>query len=94
MLFEVREHDCELPEPAVPETQQPIIYTNLTIPNTQTFQINDARQLPIIIPSLLDIDEAQRVVNDALLATKEGRESKLHIIQKRVDEFVEHLYLI
>ena len=69
-------------------------YVDNFVNNTQTFQINDARQLPIIIPSLLDIEEARRVVNDALLATKEGRESKLHIIQKRVDEFVEHLYLI
>ncbi|MBQ8957295.1 MAG: hypothetical protein IJ057_02130, partial [Bacteroidales bacterium] len=32
LLFEVREHDCELPEPAVPKTQQPIIYGNLTTP--------------------------------------------------------------
>lgn len=69
-------------------------YVDNFVNNTQTFQINDARQLPIVVPSLLDIEEARRVVNDALLATKEGRESKLHIIQKRVDEFVEHLYLI
>jgi len=28
LLFELREHDCELPETAVPKTQQPIIYGN------------------------------------------------------------------
>ena len=32
LLFEVREHDCELPKPAVPKTQRPIVYGNLTTP--------------------------------------------------------------
>lgn len=40
-------------------------YVNDFLNNTQTFQINDARQLPIIIPSEEQLEEFHRIFNDA-----------------------------
>ena len=67
-------------------------YVDNFINNTQTFQINDARQLPIIIPSQDEIEEAMRFVAQAILLKKRDQEIELSIIQKQVDKYVENIY--
>lgn len=67
-------------------------YVDNFVNNTQTFQINDARQLPIIIPSRTEIDDAMRFVTEAVSLKKRGQENELHIIQKQVDKYVENIY--
>jgi len=70
--------------------------------NTQTFQINDARQLPIIIPTPDQLKFFEDIFNQAVSIQKEkftGKISKqeaeenLDKIQKKLDEFVEEIYL-
>ena len=67
-------------------------YVDNFINNTQTFQISDARQLPIIIPSQDEIEEAMRFVAQAILLKKRDQEIELSIIQKQVDKYVENIY--
>jgi hypothetical protein len=71
------------------------------INNTQTFQINDARQLPIIIPTKSQLKEFEDIFNRAYAIQKnkfEGKitpkeaEKKLDEIQKELDEKVLKLY--
>lgn len=69
-------------------------YVDNFVNNTQTFQINDARQLPIIIPSLIDINKARSFVSRAIkIKTSNNTISDtLDVIQKEVDVFVENIY--
>ena len=70
-------------------------YVDNFINNTQTFQINDARQLPIIIPSSNEIDIARELVKHAIEVKKieKNNSSDLLIdIQKMVDKFVNNIY--
>lgn len=67
-------------------------YVDNFVNNTQTFQINDARQLPIIIPSRDEIEDAMKFVTEAISLKKSGRENELPIIQKQVDKYVEIIY--
>jgi hypothetical protein len=76
-------------------------YVNDFLNNTQTFQINDARQLPIIIPSKKQLEEFQRIFNDAYaikLMQFAGEisvklaESKLSKIQEELDNHVLEYY--
>ena len=69
--------------------------------NTQTFQINDARQLPIIIPTSEQLKVFEDIFNRAVSVQKEkfaGKltekeaEQKLDHIQKELDELVLELY--
>ncbi|MEM2929163.1 MAG: Eco57I restriction-modification methylase domain-containing protein [Nitrososphaerota archaeon] len=71
------------------------------IKNTQTFQINDAKVLPIIIPSTEKLKEFEKIFNKAYDIQKqkfEGKisekeaEKKLNSIQKELDEEIEKLY--
>ena len=45
-------------------------YVDNFVNNTQTFQINDARQLPIIIPTLQDIVIAHNIITEAIRIKK------------------------
>jgi hypothetical protein len=76
-------------------------YVEAFIKNTQTFQINDARQLPIIIPTLEQLKEFERIFDRAKRVQEEkfsGKisekeaEEKLNEIQKELDEKVLELY--
>ncbi len=67
-------------------------YVDNFVNNTQTFQINDARQLPIIVPSKSEIEMAMKFVSDAISLKKNGRESELSIIQQQVDKYIEDIY--
>ncbi|MFC2413416.1 MAG: DNA modification methylase [Bacteroides sp.] len=69
-------------------------YVDNFINNTQTFQINDARQLPVIIPQKEENELAVKFVTRAI-RIKKGEESaneSLDSIQKEVDLYAEKLY--
>lgn len=76
-------------------------YVNDFINNTQTFQINDARQLPIIMPSQEMLEEFHQIFNDAyaiklmqfageISATK--AEQGLRDVQDKLDKTVLEYY--
>lgn len=67
-------------------------YVDNFVNNTQTFQINDARQLPIVIPNQDQISKSFSYVLEALKAKKEFNNDELKKIQSIVDSFVEDIY--
>ena len=76
-------------------------YVDSFINKTQSFQINDARQLPIIIPSeetLLKFESLFKSAVDTKLAQFQNQisvneiENRLNDIQKKIDIMVEELY--
>lgn len=68
-------------------------YVDNFVNNTQTFQINDARQLPIIIPTLEDDERAKTFVSKAVKLKKEqAKDNAFDVIQKEVDFYVEKIY--
>jgi hypothetical protein len=76
-------------------------YVGAFIKNAQTFQINDARQLPIIIPTKEQLREFNNIFDQAVKIQKqkfsgkisvEEAETKLEEIQKELDEKVLGLY--
>ena len=77
-------------------------YVDNFINNTQTFQINDARQLPIIVPNLQQMDsihllyiEAIKIKKNFFNNNKFALCNKLLIdIQKKIDQMVLELYQI
>lgn len=69
-------------------------YVDNFVNNTQTFQINDARQLPIIVPRKEETEKAMKLVTKAI-HMKKGKvfaNESLETIQKEIDLFVEKLY--
>ena len=70
-------------------------YVDNLVNNTQTFQINDARQLPIIIPSSEDLAHASKLVSEAIeLKRSKSEDSKLIKLQECVDKFISKLYKV
>ena len=68
-------------------------YVDNFVNNTQTFQINDARQLPIIIPTSTNDKCAIKIVSNAVKMKKENSMDKLfEDIQRSVDFFVDKIY--
>lgn len=69
-------------------------YVDNFVNNTQTFQINDARQLPIIIPQKEENEQAIKFVTKAIRIKKGDvlANESLETIQKEVDLYVEKLY--
>jgi len=76
-------------------------FVNSFVKNTQTFQINDARQLPIIIPSNEQLNTFQNIFNRAVEIQKnkfagkiaeDEAEKQLNLIQIELDKEVEELY--
>lgn len=67
-------------------------YVDNFVNNTQTFQINDARQLPIVVPSKSEIETANRFIMEAIHLKKTGKDIELLDLQKLVDEYVEDTY--
>jgi len=67
-------------------------YVDDFVNNTQTFQMNDARQLPIIIPSAESKEYARALVERAIDLKIDGNEKALRLLQKEADEFVAKLY--
>ena len=69
------------------------LYVDNFVNNTQTFQINDARQLPIIIPNDKQKAKAASFVREAIDIKKTtNSEKSLLDLQQRVDKFVEKIY--
>ena len=76
-------------------------YVNNYINNTQTFQINDARQLPIIVPNEKELKEFKNLFERALnikkkqfsnQITKKQAEQELDEIQNELDKLVLKFY--
>ena len=69
-------------------------YVDDFVNNTQTFQINDARQIPIIIPTEQQLREFENLFNTAI-GTKKNQspnDAQLAEIQEKLDEMIEELY--
>ena len=68
-------------------------YVDEFVNNTQTFQINDARQLPIIIPNKDTLDKFEKLFKQAI-QIKKGylNEVELDNIQQEIDILVNELY--
>ena len=76
-------------------------YVDEFVNNTQTFQINDARQLPIIIPDQHKLEQFKKIFDSAIEIKKShlnnelsniDSESKLIEIQEELDLMVNTLY--
>jgi len=76
-------------------------YVNDFVNNTQTFQINDARQLPIIIPSQGNLLKFETLFNSAIEIKRKHFSNKLSMneveiclneIQRKLDSMVAELY--
>ncbi len=77
-------------------------YQFVFINNTVSIQINDIRQLPIIIPTADQLKQFEEIFNRAYNIQKlkfEGKineseaEAQLDLIQKELDEMVEEMYM-
>ena len=70
-------------------------YVDNYVNNTQTFQINDARQLPIIVPSEEDLSECKIIFDDAIRIKKSTNSiMELQNLQRRLDNIVDKIYSI
>ena len=70
-------------------------YVDNYVNNTQTFQINDARQLPIIIPSQNELYECRSIFDDAINIKKTTNHPEdLRLLQIRLDNTVDKIYSI
>jgi hypothetical protein len=78
-------------------------YVDNFINNTSHFQINDARQLPVIIPSEKQFDDFEKLFNAAIAIKKkqisnkttvDKVETELSAIQEKLDRMVVELYRI
>lgn len=67
-------------------------YVDNFVNNTQTFQINDARQLPIIIPTSDKATQMIDIVNRAITLKIQANEQHLKSLQDEVDSLVISLY--
>ena len=69
-------------------------YVDNFVNNTQTFQINDARQLPIIIPGADELLNAADMA-DAAIKIKKNKDlcdDGLQVVQEKVDIFINKIY--
>ena len=69
------------------------LYVDNFINNTSHFQINDARQLPIIIPSDDIKDEITHLVADIVEKKKVG-DTNISGIEQRLEELIAQLYSV
>ena len=68
-------------------------YVDDFVNNTQTFQINDARQLPFIVPSMQELECFEGIFNKALeIKQSTNDESDLAQLQSVLDEKTMQLY--
>lgn len=77
-------------------------YVDIFVNSTSHFQINDARQLPIIIPNVVQLQYFENIFNRAVAIQKDKfskkisekeAEKELDKIQKELDNYVEEMYL-
>ena len=76
-------------------------YVDTFVNNTQTFQINDARQLPIIIPTKQQLQQAETVFSKAYTIQQlvfsnniamENAQQQLQLLQTQIDNIVKSIY--
>lgn len=68
-------------------------YVDSYVNNTQTFQINDARQLPIVVPNSRQLYEIKSVFDRAIeLKKAHASEDQLSEIQEQLDRYIMQLY--
>lgn len=70
-------------------------YVQSFINNTSHFQINDARQLPIVVPSSKDLEYLKKCFNQAFICKKSDvNQNDLLKVEKNIEEYVQNLYKI
>ena len=74
-------------------------YVGSFINNTQTFGIDDARQIPVIIPTAEELSQIKEVVMQAISVKRMVNpthlsEKRLEEIQRQVDQYILQLYRI
>ena len=62
-------------------------YVDTFVNNTQTFQINDARQLPIVVPTNEQISFCNSLVEEAITQKLNGNVSSY--VQEKLDDFID-----
>lgn len=68
-------------------------YVDSYVNNTQTFQINDARQLPIVVPNSRQLYEIKSVFDRAIeLKKAHASDDQLSEIQEQLDRYIMQLY--
>ena len=79
------------------------LYVDNFINNTSHFQINDARQLPIVVPSEVILTSCKAIVDDAIIVKKrsfmgvispETADHLLKELQHKLDTDIVNLYMI
>ncbi|WP_315326886.1 Eco57I restriction-modification methylase domain-containing protein, partial [Treponema socranskii] len=72
------------------------LYVDTFINNTQTFQVNDARQLPIIVPEKSVLDKFESIFNNTIQMKKNLSSFKIDLekMQLEIDNLVNELYNI
>ena len=68
-------------------------YVDNFVNNTQTFQINDARQLPFIVPGQQELDDFLEIFKQALhIKLTSNNEYELSQLQNQLDLLTMQLY--
>lgn len=73
-------------------------YVDNFVNNTQTFQINDARQLPIIIPDIEQIKYLEQLFQAAIKIKKSSelsefdKDKNLENLQDKLDDSIKRIY--
>lgn len=68
-------------------------YVDDYVNNTQTFQINDARQLPVVIPDEEEIQQAQAIVEMAIkIKTGCQIDTRLEELQMKAERLIIGIY--
>lgn len=68
-------------------------YKHVLVNNSSAFQINDARQLPIVIPTQQQLDEFVRIYNEAVEIKQNGNDEEMvKDLQYRLDQMTLKLY--
>ena len=68
-------------------------YVNNFVNNTQTFGIDDARQIFIIMPEKHELQITEELLNETIAIQKKVKSDFLEYLQKEVDIFVNKLYI-
>ena len=75
-------------------------YVDDFVNNTQTFQINDARQLPIVVPSEVKLQELLPLFQEAIQIKKSGNPvqednyKELELIENKIEDIILDIYQI
>ena len=69
-------------------------YVDTFINNTQTFQINDARQIPVVIPDDFVLKLSTDILTRAIQYKKTKNNDLLEKLQSEVDSFIYQIYRV